>query len=84
MLPWTHALLLASASVLLVNVAAAETSIPESQMLNLNLRSRLENQLGSGQWNAVYKTEQWDPRKTAAVICDMWDHHWCKAADARV
>ncbi|MBA4066071.1 MAG: isochorismatase [Isosphaera sp.] len=24
-----------------------------------------------------------DPAKTAVVVCDMWDDHWCKAAAAR-
>ena len=26
----------------------------------------------------------WDARKTAIVICDMWDKHWCKGATTRV
>ncbi|MFT5124197.1 MAG: nicotinamidase-related amidase [Kiritimatiellia bacterium] len=26
----------------------------------------------------------WDPAKTAVVICDMWDEHWCKGATRRV
>ncbi len=21
-----------------------------------------------------------DPRKTAVIVCDMWDDHWCKSA----
>ncbi len=25
-----------------------------------------------------------DPRRSAAVICDMWDRHWCRAAARRV
>lgn len=32
----------------------------------------------------VVQKVQWDPAKTAAIICDMWDKHWCKAATARV
>src|SRR5690606_10862574 len=27
---------------------------------------------------------RWDPRRTAVVIVDMWDDHWCKGAAARV
>ena len=26
----------------------------------------------------------WDARKTAAIVCDMWDVHWCKGATRRV
>lgn len=25
-----------------------------------------------------------DPTKTAVVVCDMWDKHWCRGATARV
>ena len=25
-----------------------------------------------------------DPRETAALVCDMWDRHWCRAATERV
>jgi putative membrane-bound dehydrogenase-like protein len=25
----------------------------------------------------------WDPSKTAVIICDMWDQHWCKGATER-
>jgi len=24
-----------------------------------------------------------DPKKTAVVVCDMWDDHWCKSASTR-
>lgn len=27
---------------------------------------------------------RWDPRKTAVVVVDMWDDHWCKGAAKRV
>ncbi|MFO0937353.1 MAG: protein-signal peptide and transmembrane prediction [Gemmataceae bacterium] len=26
----------------------------------------------------------WDASKTALIICDMWDDHWCKSATSRV
>jgi hypothetical protein len=36
----------------------------------------------------VYKIEEhkviWQPNKTALIICDMWDDHWCKGAARRV
>ncbi len=52
--------------------------------LELKLRSRVETAKGSGKFDVVTKIEHWDPHKTAVVICDMWDRHWCKAAAARV
>ena len=26
----------------------------------------------------------WAPEKTAIIVCDMWDQHWCKSAARRV
>jgi nicotinamidase-related amidase len=52
--------------------------------LELKLRSRVERPETSPRFHVVTKTEKWDPHKTAVVICDMWDHHWCKDAEARV
>jgi nicotinamidase-related amidase len=52
--------------------------------LELTLRSRVENVKGSGDWQAVPVTREFDPSKTALVICDMWDHHWCASAEDRV
>jgi nicotinamidase-related amidase len=31
----------------------------------------------------VTTTVLWDPRKTAVIICDMWEDHWCKSAAQR-
>jgi nicotinamidase-related amidase/type 1 glutamine amidotransferase len=31
----------------------------------------------------VWKTEQWDPSKTAIIVCDMWDAHHCYNAVKR-
>ncbi len=30
------------------------------------------------------KVLRWDPDRTAIVICDMWDRHWCRGATRRV
>lgn len=27
---------------------------------------------------------RWDAHRTAVVVCDMWDRHWCRGATARV
>jgi type 1 glutamine amidotransferase/nicotinamidase-related amidase len=38
--------------------------------------------------NGAYQVSQyptdWDPEKTAIIICDMWDQHWCEGATKRV
>ena len=30
------------------------------------------------------KSIDWNPEKTAIIICDMWDKHWCEGATKRV
>jgi nicotinamidase-related amidase len=54
----------------------------EKGPLRLTLRSRVK---GDGdRYTAVEKRAEWDPKKTALIICDMWDDHWCKSAARRV
>src|SRR5712671_7724896 len=55
-----------------------------AEPLALHVRSQIETAKGSGQWRTVENTVQWEPRKTAIVVCDMWNQHWCKGATARV
>ena len=59
-------------------------SAAERSPLVLHARSRLETELGSGDFRQVEKPLEWDPQQTAIVICDMWDEHWCRGATARV
>lgn len=47
--------------------------------LALNLRSTPK---GGGE--PVVKKETWEAGKTALIVCDMWDDHWCKSAARRV
>jgi nicotinamidase-related amidase len=49
--------------------------------LKLNLRSRSKIE---GKLSAVETPTSWAPRKTAIIVCDMWDDHWCKSAARRV
>src|SRR5687767_5137090 len=51
---------------------------------DLTLHTRREVEKGGGNFAPETKTVQWDPKKTAIVICDMWDKHWCKGATERV
>lgn len=54
-----------------------------AEPLKLTLRSRM----APPDAPAVEPTEkaaEWDPTKTAIIVCDMWDRHWCKSAEERV
>lgn len=57
------------------------TTLAQSEeTLVLNLRSLPKEGDGPEKLEKV----EWDPKKTALIICDMWDDHWCKSAARRV
>jgi type 1 glutamine amidotransferase/nicotinamidase-related amidase len=63
-------------------LAAAEPADADS--LILHTRKRVETKPGSGRFHAITEQAAWDPRKTAVVLCDLWDKHTCPAATRRV
>jgi hypothetical protein len=52
--------------------------------LRLHLRERREEPPGSGKVKVVEGTVDWAAARTAVIICDMWDDHYCKSAAQRV
>src|SRR6187401_2456366 len=65
------------ATIALAGLLASAAEKP----LELNLRSRVKTADG---FSVAERKVTWDPKKTALVICDMWDDHWCKSAARRV
>jgi nicotinamidase-related amidase len=63
--------------------AAIAFTPPAFTVFDLKLRSRLEPFRGSNEWQEVSFTRNLDPKKTALILCDLWDNHWCKAAAER-
>jgi type 1 glutamine amidotransferase/nicotinamidase-related amidase len=53
-----------------------------AEILSLEALSRKANE--KGEFAVETKTLSWDPQKTAVIICDMWDAHWCRGATRRV
>lgn len=51
--------------------------------LKLTLRSRVSPP-GAPAVPATETAVTWEPKRTAIIVCDMWDDHWCKSAAARV
>jgi putative heme-binding domain-containing protein len=68
-------------SALLCLLLTPDTSAAE---ITFHTRARVETAPGSGEFNVVVKPVTWDANKTAVIICDMWDAHWCKGATERV
>jgi len=62
--------------------AGAEPS--RSEALELDLRYLRKLETGVDKWEPATNHARWEPSRSAAVICDMWDQHWCKSATARV
>jgi nicotinamidase-related amidase len=50
----------------------------------LKVRRRIEAFKGAGAWRAVEFYEPIDPARTALILCDVWDRHWCQGATLRV
>jgi putative membrane-bound dehydrogenase-like protein len=50
--------------------------------IELYMRTRAATE--SGPVQVIHKQVRWAPERTALIICDMWDDHWCKGAAARV
>ena len=63
--------------------ASRAASVPGAA-LKLNLRTRVEAFKGSGDWLEVHFEKTLPVARTAIVICDMWDKHWCSGASRRV
>src|ERR1700753_1545654 len=74
-----RATLLKAAILVAVSAYSAENG-----SRHLPLRSRVELFRGSNQWSEVSLDYTFDPAKSAVIVCDMWDRHWCGGANVRV
>jgi nicotinamidase-related amidase len=66
----------------LVSFLAAEEK-PAPDTIHAKLRSRVELFKGTGSFAEVSLPASISGKKTALVICDMWDKHWCENATTR-
>ncbi len=55
-----------------------------NETLDINLRLRIPLKSDKNEFSVGNKTEKWNAKETAIIICDMWDKHWCKGATRRV
>lgn len=53
-----------------------------AEPLSLELRSQAAD--GDGTYRMRVEESAWDPARTAVILCDMWDDHYCRNAAARV
>ena len=71
------------AAVIALAFVALAPAMNEPTGLALNLRARAAAP-GKEPVAPTERKVDWEPKKTAIVVCDMWNHHWCKSAEARV
>ncbi|MFO0843426.1 MAG: isochorismatase family protein [Gemmataceae bacterium] len=55
----------------------------EVKPLALKMRKRVETSPGSGLFHALTEPVSWDAKRTAVIVCDMWDLHHCLNATKR-
>lgn len=67
-----------------VPASMAHADEPAGGKLELRARYRTEDPQQKGRFLIGEKTLAWDAQKTAIVICDMWDKHWCPDSTKRV
>jgi nicotinamidase-related amidase/type 1 glutamine amidotransferase len=70
-------------SLTLLIAAATTTPGADPATLSLSLRKRVETRPGSGRFHTVVQPANWDAKKTAIIVCDMWDLHHCLNAVRR-
>jgi nicotinamidase-related amidase/type 1 glutamine amidotransferase len=79
---------LAACWALLVTLPAPSAGeagvIAASGTLSLVLRDRLPSDSDPEVFHVRERPQRWDAKKTAVIICDMWDLHHCKRAVDRV
>ena len=56
----------------------------DKQTLRVTLQKRVPAKTGETQYVTTSEVQHWNPSRTAIIICDMWDRHWCKDATIRV
>ena len=65
-------------------LACAAANAADVATLRLQLRTRVEAFKGSDEWHEVHVDQTLPVSRTAILICDMWNKHWCSGASRRV
>lgn len=59
-------------------------SMVKSSKFSLPLRKRVESAKGSGTWVEIHFEKEFTTARTAIIVCDMWDQHWCPSVTLRI
>lgn len=76
------------ASTFATSLEAVGDPSPQSErpsaMLHLTLREQVRSTPEGRQWLVKERGAEWEAKKTAIVVCDMWNRHWCPSVTDRV
>ncbi|QDT75868.1 isochorismatase family protein [Lacipirellula limnantheis] len=64
-------------------IAWAETGV-NRPMLTFHTRGMKPQTADGKTFLRTEETVEWDPQRTALIVVDMWDDHWCRGAAERV
>jgi nicotinamidase-related amidase len=56
----------------------------DEEKFKVSLEKRIPSDSSIGAYTIVNEIQEWNPKETAIIICDMWNEHWCKGATERV
>jgi nicotinamidase-related amidase len=70
--------------IAVVGLAMMAVAQAPGQTVRLTLRTRVQPFKARPEWREVIFQREVSLPHTALIICDMWDHHWCKGAEDRV
>ena len=56
----------------------------QTDTYHLPVRSRVQLFRDTFVFSEAQVDYHFDPARTALIVCDMWDRHWCRGANARV
>jgi type 1 glutamine amidotransferase/nicotinamidase-related amidase len=71
------------ATVVACTLGLGLISAARADMLELTLRRRVDSPALGGASRVVETAATWNPKQTAAIVCDMWDVHHCLNAVRR-
>ena len=78
------ALFIGSISAFTPTTTRAQVTAGSSSKLQLRAQTLATDANGRAEWQTVITSHTLIPKKSAIIICDMWDKHWSRGATERV
>ena len=69
---------------LLAAIHFTVATAPAADSVKFQLRHRTETAPDTGRFHTLIRDEEWNPAKTAVIVCDVWDYHHCYNAVQRL